>query len=245
MPRYGGFSPYPLRYGGGEGNSSAPLLQRVFESIAAQRGSAYDQTTQSAVGVENMANARAITFDLYGANARLANQFRPATMTADGLLPRWERIFNTPTLPGDTEATRRARVGAAWASIGLVNTHQAVVDALTATLGPLFSGIIAYQSPATATAFWPGAGNNTARLPFVSTILHIDVQVNLVPPYVVPNTSPPAPNALFWAAVAVMVPVLDAMLPSWVTFDFYTLNSHGTTGFYLDEPDLDLQILDV
>ena len=60
MPATGGLDPGPEQYGGGINNTDAPLLQRVFESIAAQRGSAYDQTLKTSVGVENLAIARAI-----------------------------------------------------------------------------------------------------------------------------------------------------------------------------------------
>jgi enoyl-CoA hydratase/carnithine racemase len=62
LPFTGGATPSPERYGGGEGNSNVPLLQRVYESIAAGRGSAYDQVwpPSTAVGAENMALARAI-----------------------------------------------------------------------------------------------------------------------------------------------------------------------------------------
>ena len=241
MPLFGAFSPFPLRFGGGEGSSGKPRLQIVFESIAGQRGSAYDQTLNSAVGVENLAIARAITFDLYDASERLANNFRPATMTADGLLPRWEAIFDQPSLPGDTEPVRRARIAAAWAKIGVPNAHQAVIDSLTQTLGPLFTGIIVYQTPGTATAYWPGASNATATLPWYSTIDHIDIQVRLLPGY---QISTGAPNGLFWNAVAAMVPLLDAMLPAWVTFDWFLQSSAGHNEFLLDDPsNLDTELL--
>ena len=236
MAMFGGFSPFPLRFGGG-----APLLQRVFESIAAQRGSAYDQTTQSAVGTENMAIARAITFDLYGSNERLANNMRPATMTAAGLLPRWEAIFDEPPQPGDTEGVRRARIAAAWANVGLANTHQPVVDALTATLGPLFTGTILYQLPGTALSIWPGASNATATTPWLSSIDFIAVQVQLAPGF---SSSAGVPNAAFWANVAAMVPTLDAMLSSWITFDWFLQSSAGTNVFLLDDPsNLDTEVL--
>lgn len=141
MPFTGPFTPGE-RYGAGEGNSDAPLLQRVFESIAAQRGDAYDQTTLSKVGAENMAYARAVTFDGWGTNQRLANGFDPQRMTlASGMLPRWERIFGINPLPTDSEVVRRARIIAAWAKIGQTNAVQAVTDALSAALGPVFVGV--------------------------------------------------------------------------------------------------------
>src|SRR5271166_6036405 len=115
MPFTGGYSPSPERTGGGDGTSAAPTLQRVFESIAAARGPLYDQTTGSVVGAENIALARAITFDLYGANRRFANEMNPAYATAAGLLPRWEAILAQPPQPGDTEKVRQIRCAAALA----------------------------------------------------------------------------------------------------------------------------------
>lgn len=239
MPFTGGFSCGPERYGGGEANSSKPLLQIVFESLAAQRGSAYDQTVSSIVGIELMAQARAITFDGYGTNQRLANQFNPQKMTADGLLPRWERIFNVPPLPGDTEPVRRSRVAAAFARVGMANVHQAIVDALTAVMPALFSGTILYQGPNTATSIWPGAANNTTTVPWYSTIDHISIQLSVPAAY---QGVTGGVNALWWAAVGAGNNALDVLLPAWITWSFFILSSHGTACFYLDEPDLDLSV---
>lgn len=240
MPATGGYSPGPEKYGGGYGNTDVPILQRVFEAIASQRGSAYDQTINSVVGVENMAIARAITFDGWGANLRLANQFLPSKMTADGLLPRWEKIFNTPTLPGDTEPVRRARVAAAFARLGQPNTHQPVVDALTSALGTIFTGTIVYQGPNTANVLWPGASNNTSTVPWYSTIDQVAVELTVPAAY---TSATGAPTTGWWALVGTAVSILDAMLPSWITWEFFILSSHGTACFDLDDPaNLDLEV---
>jgi hypothetical protein len=242
MPRYGGFSSYPLRYGGGDGGSGKTLHQRVFESIAAQRGSAYDQTTTTAVGLENFLFAKAIVWDGYYCSQRLANNFLPTKATvATGMLPRWERIFNAPPALGDTEVQRRARISAAWLSVVQSNIHQSVDTVLVSALGVLYSGTYTYQAPATALTYWPGASTNTPSLPWYSSILHVDILVNLPASY----TSSSGPTAAWWAAVGAFVPPLDAMLPAYVTFDWYINSSHGGLGFYLDEFDLDLEIFDV
>lgn len=130
----------PERYGAGENGKSQPLLQRVFESLAAQMGSAYDQTVTTAFGIETLAESRAITFDGYGSSQRLANEFFAPTDV--GLLKRWERIFNVPPAQGDFEPTRRARVAAAWKRIGQPNSVQPVTDGTTAAAGPLFVGLV-------------------------------------------------------------------------------------------------------
>jgi hypothetical protein len=158
----GGFSPSPARFGSGDLASKANLLERVFQSIAAGRGSAYDQTTASIVGTENMALARAIVYDAWGANQRLANGFIPATMTAgSGMLQRWEKIYAVPPNPGDPEPVRRARVAAAAAKIGIANSLQPMVDALTAALGPVYVGVV-HQTYQTSASYINGIGRITA-----------------------------------------------------------------------------------
>jgi hypothetical protein len=163
MPPFtGGWSPSPERYGGGEGNSEEPLVQRIFESLVAQRGSAYTSNPLSIVGAETMAYARAIAFDAWGANQRLANSFIPSRMTAaTGMLQRWEKIFGVPPLPGDTELVRRARVAAAWAKIGQTNAIQPVVDALQAAIAPIYVGLV-HQSSASGVSFVNGISNVVA-----------------------------------------------------------------------------------
>ena len=123
----------------------------------------------------------------------------------------------------------------------MANTHQPVLDALTATLGPLFTGTILYQNPDTALAYWPGASNATSTTPWLSSVDAIYVQVQLPVGY---YSSTGVPNAKFWANVGAMFPVLDAMLPSWITFDWFLASSAGTNVFLLDDPsNLDTELL--
>jgi hypothetical protein len=187
MPFTGGAVPSPERYGGGENNTNVPVLQRVYESIAAARGSAYDQVwpPATAVAAENFALARAIALDLHGGNKRLANQFNPlkstvggwsgsantgllASATSGGLLPRWEAILGTPPNYGDTEPVRRARVAAAFARLGVANGVQAVVDQINLALGPLYGGLTTF-TPSNSTSWWPGLSGNTAGVTLPGT----------------------------------------------------------------------------
>lgn len=166
MPFTGGASPQPERYGGGEGiNSNVPLLQRVYQSITRARGSAYDQSwpPTTAVGVENLAYARAITFDGWGTNQRLSNECNPGKSTAAGLLPRWERILNCPPNYGDTQPVRQARCAAVFALAGKASVHQAVADAIAAVLGPIFVSLF-YTDETNTTAWWPGIAGVTGAI---------------------------------------------------------------------------------
>lgn len=282
-----------------------------------------------------MALARALAFDLYGTNARFANEANPSTATVAGLLPRWEVILGCPPNPGDAQPTRQARCGAALLRFGRPNNSQPVIDALTTTLGPLFVGLTLF-TPASALVWWPAYGGSAAYVsavsgnqvtvsgltnvpsaapgalltianathpsndspvpvgtappgypiqsrvsstsvviinngspvspdygiggslgspkiawtmpnpaaPFLSTVAHVDVLVNptATPGYVNPDGSL---NGKFFQAVALMNPLLDLLLPSDATFDWYVYSSHGGLGFYLDEQNLDLLAFDV
>jgi hypothetical protein len=226
MPFTGGASPSPERYGGPDAPGNEPRLQRIYESLCAQHGSAYaqDWPPSTPFGIEMMAYARAICFDVYGASERMANQFIPSKMTVNGLLPRWERIFNVPPLPGDTEPVRRARVAAAFGRLGQPNSHQPVVDALSVLLAPIYTGM-RFTGPNTALQYWPGypggptppGGTATSTLPWYSFVDYIQIQVNwrqapfYSPASNAPNNTANSPNALYWALIGSAGPILDAM----------------------------------
>lgn len=232
-----------MRLGGGDsGSSKGNMLERVFESIASARGSAYDQTPNSTVGVENMAIARCIAIDGWGRTQKMANEFLPSKCTAAWLLPRWERVFGLTPLPTATETTRRSAVSAAWLRLVSGNWTQAVVDALSAGLGPLYSSLF-LEPPASAVSYWPG-GNALTGAPWYSTLCLVSVQLTIPDGYLNPDGSP---NARWWAAVGIVATVLDPLLPAWCTFQWYILSitqNPGHTGFYCDEPNADLEILD-
>lgn len=161
MPTFGGESPFPLRFGGAPGGTTR--LRRIIESLQSQMGTAYSTTASGPVYVWMNAMARIIDRDVYGVNERLASQFNPSTMTADGLLPRWEKVFGIVPPYGATEPARRAVVAAKWLSFVQANNDQPVRDALTAALGPVFVGIT-YVTPANAIEWWPGLSGTTASI---------------------------------------------------------------------------------
>lgn len=326
MPFTGGATPSPERYGGGTNNTNVPAIQRVYESLASARGTAYDQCwpPASAVAAENMAMARAITFDLHGGNRRLANEFNPGRSTVGGLLPRWEKILGTPPLPGDPQPVRQARVAAAFARLGVGNGISAVVQQVQAALGPLYGGITNFTPP--DSALWPGlsgsaasvtafssnlatiaglanvgsnvggqlitlgnatnAGNDGTLLihdwvssssvkvanpsgvstdfgiggtslaptitwsisnplvPWTSMVSQVDILALLPLGYYTLNGSgQKVPNSAWWSAVGMLNPILDAMLPAWMTWQVYINGSGGVMGFVLDDPsNLDVEV---
>ena len=230
MPFFGGATPFPLRFGGG-----VPRLQRIVESLAKQRGPLYSTNPQSAVAVENNAYARVIDRDVYGANERLANQFDPTRTTADGLLPRWETVFALTPSPKDTEPERRAALVAAWQRFTRSNDAQGVSDTITGVLGqPSAPGsvlvAIEYLSPSEAVSWWPGNPNPFPDAyqptPWYSTVAYIAIKV----------TQPAGmTDAVFTATMNEAMVTLDGLLPSWVTFAWWTTDTTvGADGFYLD-----------
>lgn len=265
-----------------------------------------------------MALARAITYDLHGGNRRLANEFNPGMATVGGLLPRWEAILGTPHLYGDTQAVRQARVAAAFGRLGVSNGIQAVVDQVSAALGPLYGGITNFSPP--DSALWPGlsgsaasvssvsgslatitglsnvasnaagqqltlsnannAGNNGSflihnwistssvqiatqtavapdsgiggvlnwavvnpQIPWTSMICQMDILALVPNGYYTTISGQNVPNAAWWARVSTLTPILDAMLPAWMTWQVYINNSGGVMGFKLDDPsNLDVEV---
>lgn len=231
MPTYGGFNPFPQRYGGGE-VEGVTLLERTVESLMGAMGSAYTQDRSSVAYVEAQAEARVLVFDGYDVARRLANQFFADTMTVDGLLPRWERIYALPVVPGATGDQRRAAVAGARLAVGQNGSQQPIRDAVAAALGPVFS---AYENLtlAEAVSFWPG-GTPSASNPWYSTLAHVLIRVRRPPGYTLGQ---------FYGAIGTLQRIMDSMLPSPSTWTWYLAASLGGRGWLLDEPDLDLEIL--
>ncbi len=249
MPFTGGATPSPERYGGGEGNSDIPLVQRIYESLSAARGSAYDNTwpPTTAVGIETMALARAIALDGWGANQRLANNMLPSKASSfTGMLQRWERIFNVPPLPGDPDPVRRARVVNAWLQFTTNNAIDAVTTAIQGALpAGLFNAILHVTNINIANSWWPGGLINPSTnpsVPWYSNVANIAIQLNVPLGYYTLNGSGQhVPNALWMAAKGALFPILDQMLPAWVTWDIFILSTHAVQEFRFDEPDYDLE----
>jgi hypothetical protein len=159
MPTTGGVSAGFERYGAG-----FPLIRRVYESLAAQMGSAYDQAWPPATpaAIEIYAIAKAFALDGYGATERLRNNLFPdKAQLITNMLQRWERILGAVVLPADTEPIRQSRCKALWLRDVVAATDQPMIDALQAALGPIYVGIVK-QTLATELAIVNGIGNVVA-----------------------------------------------------------------------------------
>lgn len=241
---YGGYHPYPRRFGGGR-----PLLRLVHDSLASGRGSALDATNSSTVAwVETMAHARAICFDGYGTSRRLAMQWDPARTT--DMMGRWETIFGVPRAPGTTDYDRRQTLVRRWRRfLDAPALHSRIVSRLTLEVGEVFHAV-EYISYANAVIHVPDLsypwGDEATGLPWYSTTAHILVLLTKPDGY---------SEATFYEAASKVGPALDGVIPSWCTFDWYRAPAAGPSidvaggpsagGFYLDdEHNLDNSVFD-
>jgi hypothetical protein len=223
VPETGGLVPGWQRSGGG-----TPTLQRVIESFASQLGSSYDTTT-GIVGAQANAFARAICYDGWFLNERLANQWDALRMT--DFVARWEKIYALTPSPTDSLTVRRQRIAVAQARTGYGN-FQAVNDALSALLGPLYVTIINTASGSASVftpAGWPvGSVDPTGQLDWYSTVAYLAIQVQQPSNWT---------DSDFYPALGAANVLLDGILPAWVTWSFIRRDVSGSTrvGFWLDE----------
>ncbi len=238
----GGYHPFPRRFGGGK-----PQLQVIHESLNHQRGTAYDASNpDTTVWLENHAIARAITFDGWGTNARLANQWDPARMT--DMLPRWEKIFRILPKADASYAERRLAVRRRFERFGKTSNHARLTTALTEELGDFFVAV-EYISLANAVVNVPDGsypwGTPNAAVPWSSTTAHILVLL---------QKPTGATEGQFYEMAGRVRTLLDPIIPAWATLTWYREPALGTpvsvpdgpskAGFYLDNPhNLDNSIL--
>lgn len=223
MPQFGGLAPFPRRYGGAKTRT-----QTIVKSLQSQLAPKYDTAdTSGLVWLRINAMARVIA-GAWAQNARLANQWTPSKMS--DFLSRWEKILALTPSPNDSLTVRRARVGVAMARVGEA-MEQVVRDTCAVYLGDTFVGI-ANTSSASAVVWTPSTwpvGNHPSGISdpdWSSSTMHVVILTKQ------PSTMS---DAEFFATAASVKPALDAILPSWVTFDVARDGSHGA-GFYLDEP---------
>lgn len=238
---YGGFHPYPRRFGGGR-----TRIQGVLDGLNADRGDTFEASDRTTtVYVINMAVARAIAA-AWGTNQRLANLWVPACMAGD-LLSRWEKLLAIVPKPTDDESTRRAVIEEVLARFAHPALSGEITTALEEALGDAF---VAIETISYANAFilvpdgtypWGVVG----AAPWSSTVAHILIKLQKPTGWTERD---------FYAAAAKVSPILDSMLPAWTTFDWYragpiSVNVSGgpsAGGFFLDDDhNLDNEVFDV
>lgn len=240
---FGGYHPYPRRYGGGR-----PALQTFHESLNAQRGTALaGADASSIVWLEDLALMRAIVFDGWHTNQRLAHQWDPRRMT--DMLGRWERLMKLRPALGATPTERRDGILERFERFSGIANHAKLLKNLEHALGAAFVGV-EYISVANAVvtvpdATYPWGAANPSR-PWSSTVARILVQI----------TKPQGwSEDQFYEAAAKVGPIIDALAPAWVAYDWYrgpvgyppivVAGGPQAAGFYLDaEHNLDNNVFD-
>jgi hypothetical protein len=234
MPWFGGSCPFPLRFGGG-----TPLIKTLARSIAAQLGTAFDTIdTSTLLYVELQAEARVLAA-AWRQNERLGNQSDPFRMT--DFLPRWEKIYGLYPLPTDTMSKRRAKIAVAMARAGYADGGTIFATCLAYLGASVFVGLV--NTPSSSALVWTPSGWPMGNHPVLPT----DPDWSSSVAYLAIQVQQPAnmPASVFYATVATMMPALDAILPAWVTFDWFRQDISGSSGFYLDDlPNLDDEAFD-
>lgn len=218
MSKLGGFSPLPMRLGGGQ-----TRVETLYKSLNESLGTAYDVSDESNVTAETMAEARALDA-VWSSNRRMSLQWDPRRMT--DFLSRWEKIFAVAPSPGDSDNARRAVLqGKFLALIGPSTLEDVVMPIASAS----FVGI-EYTELVDAVPKWPG---NSFPDEWHSNVAHIVIRVKFTANQTL---------AEFWRMKSKLTAFLNDYLPAWVTFDIAIFReSTGLSGFYLDERNLDFE----
>ena len=241
---YGAYFPYPRRFGGGR-----PLLRIVHEALNAAQGDAIDANNSATYAwTMNMACARALTFDGYGTNERLALQTDPRRMT--DMLGRWERILHINPPPNATAYDRRQKVLRRFRRFLYASAfHSKLVAILREEIPEVFVAI-EYIGAINAIVHVPDEsypwGSVVPGFPWYSTIAHVLIFLQKPEGYSEQN---------FYDAAAKVGPAIDGVLPGTATFDWYRMPASGVpievdegpsqAGFYLDnDHNLDNNVFD-
>lgn len=135
-------------------------------------------------------------------------------------------------------------------TITIANASNAANNGAFTIVGATFSPPQAGWSNASAVSPDYGVGGNAgsptiswsvsqpANVPWMSNVMHLDIQVTQPPTYT---------TSQFYSAIGLIFPFLDLFMPSYVTWDWWQASPQnpGNMGFYADEPNLDVEVLDV
>lgn len=239
---FGGYHPCPRRFGGGR-----PALQIFHASLNAQRGSALaGDDASSIVWLEDLALMRAIVFDGWHTNQRLAHQWDPRR-TSD-MLARWERLMKLRPTPGASDGDRRAAILERFERFAGIANHAKLLKNLEDVLGEVLVGV-EYISLANAVLHVPDNtypwGTVAPGATWTNSVAHVLVRIQKPDGYT---------EGEFYEAAAKVGPIVDAIAPAWLTYDWYraplstpvaVVGGPSAGGFYLDDDhNLDNNVFD-
>lgn len=193
-----GRDPFPRRFGGGKRYHEVEL-EALLDALApgwdtAEDSPFYAETYAAALGVAT----------IWTVNARTRNQMIPERML-DGLTT-WEEACRLRPAPTDTVQARRRAVAAKLRGLA-GNTLGDIYDACSTLLGAAFDSIVT-DPEASAITYWPGINPGPPGYEWSSTRARIAVRMR----------KDLLTDAEFKARRAQLVPMLDALIPDWMTF---------------------------
>lgn len=208
MPAFGGYSPFPRRFGGGK-----PRVQTIHNSLNAALGSGYSVERSTKVWAENMAAARCLSVG-YGTNQRMAHAWDPDRMPLE-VLKRWEKLLAILPDPEASVRVRRAAVKTILERAGRATITTQIADEVKAAMGDLFVAL-EFIDLSIATVISPDNsypfGVQDDSTPWSSTTAKILVLTDK--PEAMPITE-------YLDKVAKAKINLESVLPSWVTYVIY------------------------
>jgi hypothetical protein len=167
------------------------------------------------------------------------------------MLARWEKIFDLRPRPDATDNERRAAMLERWARFSGIANHAKLLDHLQSALGSYFVAIeyidLSLARITVPDASYPWGTPNT-DYPWSSTVAKILVRL---------QKPAGATEGDFYAEAGKVGPIVDAIAPAWVAYDWYrepaapyaAINIGGgpsAAGFYLDaDHNLDNSVFDV
>lgn len=193
----GKWNPFPLRFGGGQAKKQQAYLA-ILDAL--EPGfSADDPANQG----EAMAAAVAIAI-AWAVNKRLTNQAIPTRMLEN--LTEWEQILKLRPTVEDTDQERRARVAAKVRGFGN-NAIADINDAVAKVLGANYEDTL-FVDPSNEVTYWPGVNPGPPGFEWASNRAKLSIKMN----------KNGLSNKQFIALRQSVADLLDALLPSWMTF---------------------------
>jgi len=216
------------------GAHSSSLYKAILESLLAGNGSAFTSEVDSIVYARALADSRAIV-DIWSSAKRLSYAADPDRMT-EPFLSRWESILGLNSA-GLKEVQRRANIKAKMQLRGKAANLSTTRDLLVEILGDVFGDVV-YFNTDVAVSHIPGGitipgGQTLTDGPWSSHVN--EVYIRLEKPATMTDLE-------FTQVRNVLAPFLDPFLPAWCDWSSYAHSeTHGTIGFFLDEPNLSLE----
>jgi len=193
-----GRNAFPRRFGGGQREHHQEHIA-MLDALA----KGWDVSEETATYAETYAHAVGISF-IWILNRRLANQSIPERMT--DMLAEWETVCRLKPTGTDSVLARRRRVAAKLRGLA-GNTLADITDACEKLLGASFAGLVGI-APTSVISYSPGINPGPPGLEWSSNrcVLVVRMTKNLLS------------EERFRELRALLIQMLDAMLPAWMTF---------------------------